>query len=175
MFQQGDLIVYGNTGVCRVEAVGHPKGISGIPEDKLYYTLAPLYSAGLIYAPLDTPVLMRPVLTREAAEKLIAQIPSIREDDCGSRDPKFLSEHYRGFFESCSCEDLLQLIKTLYSKTQNSISNGRKPGQVDQRFMKRAEELLHGELAVALGIPAEEVADYISSQVGDEGAFSSLS
>lgn len=77
---------------------GTPKGISGIPEDKLYYTLAPLYSAGLIYAPLDTPVLMRPVLTREAAEKLIAQIPSIREDDCGSRDPKFLSEHYRGFF-----------------------------------------------------------------------------
>ena len=154
MFQQGDLIVYGNTGVCRVEAVGHPKGISGIPEDKLYYTLAPLYSAGLIYAPLDTPVLMRPVLTREAAEKLIAQIPSIREDDCGSRDPKFLSEHYRGFFESCSCEGLLQ---------------------VDQRFMKRAEELLHGELAVALDIPAEEVADYISSQVGEEGAFSSLS
>ena len=41
--------------------------------------------------------------------------------------------------------------------------------------MKRAEELLHGELAVALGIPAEEVADYISSQVGEEGAFSSLS
>ena len=72
MYQQGDLIVYGNTGVCRVEAVGHPQGISGIPEDKLYYTLAPLYSAGVIYAPLDTPVLMRPVLTREAAEKLIS-------------------------------------------------------------------------------------------------------
>ena len=175
MYQQGDLIVYGNTGVCRVEAVGHPQGISGIPEDTLYYTLAPLYSAGVIYAPLDTPVLMRPVLTREAAEKLISQIPSIREDECCIRDPKFLSEHYRGFFESCSCEDLLQLIKTLYSKNRDSLSNGRKPGQMDQRFMKRAEELLHGELAVALGIPAEEVADYISRQVEACGASSPLS
>ena len=31
--------------------------------------------------------------------------------------------------------------------------------------MRRAEELLHGELSVALGIPKEEVKDYITKSV----------
>ena len=34
-------------------------------------------------------------------------------------------------------------------------------GQMDQRYMKRAEDVLYGELAAALDIPMEEVPDYI--------------
>ena len=36
---------------------------------------------------------------------------------------------------------------------------------VDERFLKRAEELLFSELAVALGIEKDEVPGYISSRV----------
>ena len=70
MFQVGELIVYGGEGVCRVEAVG-PITMSGVKSDKPYYTLAPLYRMGKIYAPVDTTVLMRPVLSRKEAEDLI--------------------------------------------------------------------------------------------------------
>ena len=41
MFQKGDLIVYGNMGVCRVEAVEAPAGLPGAGEKKLYYKLDP--------------------------------------------------------------------------------------------------------------------------------------
>ena len=34
MFQKGDLIVYGNMGVCRVEAVEAPAGLPGAGEKK---------------------------------------------------------------------------------------------------------------------------------------------
>ena len=34
-------------------------------------------------------------------------------------------------------------------------------GQVDQRYRKKAEGLLHGELSIALGIPLEQVEEYI--------------
>ena len=44
MFQKGDLIVYGNMGVCRVEAVEAPAGLPGAGEKKLYYKLAVSYT-----------------------------------------------------------------------------------------------------------------------------------
>ena len=38
-------------------------------------------------------------------------------------------------------------------------------GQVDDRFMKRAEELIFDEFSVALGIPKDEVSAYIDARV----------
>ena len=42
MYEIGQLIVYGNEGVCRVEEIGTPK-ISGVDKHREYYTLAPIY------------------------------------------------------------------------------------------------------------------------------------
>lgn len=165
MFQKGDMIIYGNTGVCRVAEISRLENVRGADPEKLYYTLVPLYQTGVIYAPVDTPVYMRLTLSRNAAEELISQIPAIREDEYRSRDQKMLSEHYRMFFETHRCEDLLQLIKTFYAKSKQLLKSGKKPGQIDQRYMKRAEELLYGEFAVALGIPCAEVLQYISDRV----------
>ena len=39
---------------------------------------------------------------------------------------------------------------------------------IRDRYMRRAEELLHGELAVALGIPKEDVKEYITKSVEEE-------
>ena len=63
MFQKGDLIVYGNMGVCRVEAVEAPAGLPGAGEKKLYYKLDPVYETGTVYIPVDAKVFMRPILT----------------------------------------------------------------------------------------------------------------
>lgn len=165
MFHEGDLIVYGSTGVCRVAGVGRPQNVRGADRERLYYTLEPLYLSGTIYAPVDTPVFMRPVLSRDAAEEMIARIPSIRAQEQGVSDQRMLSEQYRASFETHQCEDLLRLIKTIYAKSCRRAKNGQKPVQVDQRFQKRAEELLYGELAVALGIAREAVPDYIAQRV----------
>ena len=37
MFQKNDLIVYGNTGICRVEEIGTPESLPGVDKGKLYY------------------------------------------------------------------------------------------------------------------------------------------
>ena len=78
MYLVGEYIVYGTSGVCKVEAIG-PMEISGVNKDKLYYTLAPLYSKGSkVFTPVDNDkVVMRPVLTKEEARELIEQIPTI--------------------------------------------------------------------------------------------------
>ena len=50
MYSVGELIVYGGTGVCEVEAV-ETKSIDG--EEKQYYRLRPLYQSGTISAPVN--------------------------------------------------------------------------------------------------------------------------
>ena len=54
--------MYGISGVCRVAKIGKPQFASG-DHKKLYYTLVPEYGTETIYAPVDTTVFMRPILT----------------------------------------------------------------------------------------------------------------
>ena len=52
MFEIGEKIVYGSTGVCEVENIA-PMDFAGKGEKELYYVLHPLYQDGVIYAPVQ--------------------------------------------------------------------------------------------------------------------------
>lgn len=160
MYRAGEFIVYGTSGVCRVEAVGKPP--FDTEEDKLYYTLTPVSGTETIYVPVDSSVFTRPVISRAQAEQLIQTIPTIELDGFTSHSMRMSSEHYQAVLQSHDCRELVQLIKTLCAKYRRS---GRRVSQVDQRYRKRAEDLLHGELAVALGIPLGEVQHYIAHTI----------
>lgn len=73
MYAAGELVVYGGEGVCRVEGVGAPS-LRGMDKTRLYYTLSPLYRSGQVMTPVDTQVLMRPLLTAEEVGQLIAEL-----------------------------------------------------------------------------------------------------
>jgi len=47
MFTEGQLVIYGGEGVCRIAAVG-PSSLSGTDKTKLYYTLTPLTRSGTV-------------------------------------------------------------------------------------------------------------------------------
>ena len=164
MYQIGDLIVYGSTGVCRVEAVETPRHRPG-EEERQYYLLRPLYQDGTIRIPVDTKVFMRPVISRDEAEKLIDAIPGMNAEVYHERNFTQLAAHYQEALGSHECSDLIELVMSIYAKKQDAESKKRKFGQVDARFMKRAESLLYGEFSVALGIPFDDVQSYIASRV----------
>ena len=82
---------------------------------------------------------------------------------------RFLNEHYQHCLQNYTCADLLQLIKDVRAKRCRMIERGKKLGLVDERYMKRAEEMLHGELAVALGMTREQVPQFIRDALGDAG------
>lgn len=164
MYQISDLIVYGSTGVCRVEAVETPRHRPG-EEERQYYLLRPLYQDGTIRIPVDTKVFMRPVISREEAEKLIDAIPGMNAEVYHERNFTQLAAHYQEALGSHECSDLIELVMSIYAKKQDAESKKRKFGQVDARFMKRAESLLYGEFSVALGIPFDDVQGYIASRV----------
>ena len=165
MYRVGDLIIYGNYGVCRVETIGKPD-IMGIDKNKLYYTLSSLYHNERIYTPIDTNIFMRPVITSAEAQQLISRIPLICEGVYNDSSLRLVEEYYKELLQSHDCYDLIKLIKTVNTKKKSAIEQGKKPGQIDERYIRIAEDLLDGELAVALGIPKESVKSYIEEKAG---------
>ncbi len=164
MFETGEMIVYGGEGVCVVEDIGSPN-VSGVNKDRLYYTLSPLYRSGRVFAPVDTPVFMRPVISRDEAIDLIRTMPEVTGELYENSNLRFLTEHYQRTIQSYSCAGLVKLIKDVYLKRQHVTSQGKKLGQIDERYMKRAEDMLYGELAVALSMDRSEVGPYIKNAI----------
>jgi len=164
MFEIGELIVYGSAGVCEVIGIGTPP-LSGVEKGRDYYFLRPHSREGVIYAPVDTKVFMRTVISREEALALIEQIPEIHVEAYNAMNVRQLTEHYEEAISSHSCLDLLRLTMSIHLKKQFAEQNRRRIGLVDERYMKRAENLLFGEFAVALGIPFDQVPGYIQQHI----------
>ena len=164
MYQIGERVVYGQTGVCEIEDIG-PLDIHGAKKEKVYYTLHPVYQNGRIFAPIDTVVYMRPVITKEEVLNIINRIPDIEKDVYENRNPRLLNEHYKLYLKSGDFIDLIRLVRAIYAKGELAAEKGHKLSQVDENYMKRAEELLHNELACALGIHPEEVKDFITNRL----------
>ena len=162
MYAVGDLILYGRTGVCRVEEIDEdaPRNAE---EARQYYRLRPLYQNCSIRVPVaNGKIFSRPIVSRGEAESLIRRMPELEAEPYYNRNLNQLREHYRQHLEGGRCEDLVRLTKSLYRKKQEAEASRRKFGSVDERFMKEAEDLLFGELAAALGIERGAVERYIT-------------
>lgn len=164
MFQTDDYIIYGSSGVCKVESVGK-LNLQGTDQSKVYYTLSPVHKIGKIYTPTDANVPMRPLITYDEAQQLISRIPSISASHSPENNYKSLSDHYNKLLQTCCCVDLIVLLKTIYIKNEQLIKQGKHIRQVDSKFMKKAEDLLHSELSFVLGIPRENISDYIGGRL----------
>lgn len=165
MFQKGEYVIYGNSGICRVEEIGIPANYPRTTEGKQYYTLAPVFGSGMIYAPVDTRVFMRYILTRQEAEALIDQMPDIKEEAFAGQDVRTLSEKYKECLDTHQCADLVRLMKTIHKKEKSMAENGKKLAKTEQDYGRMAKELLHQEFSMALGIPCEEVEAYILKRI----------
>ena len=139
MYLVGEYIVYGTSGVCKVEAVGSMQ-MSGVNKDKLYYTLAPLYS-----------------------KELIEQIPTI--ELLWVADEKKREDIYKTALRTCDCREWIKIIKTLYLRKISRIAEGKKVTVSDGKYLHMAEERLYEELALALDMDKDEVVEYITEHV----------
>ncbi|MBR6322067.1 MAG: CarD family transcriptional regulator [Lachnospiraceae bacterium] len=160
MFRPGELIVYGRTGVCRVEKVEEQ-------DHRQYYCLQALYQNCRIHAPVNGKVLMRPVLTRSEADRLIDRIPSVIAEPVENHVLRELTNHYLASINTCDAAELLAMTMSIYAKKQQALKNKKKLGAIDERFLREGESLLFGELAVSLGIAPGEVPNYIRARVSE--------
>lgn len=164
MFNVNDNIIYGNVGVCCVKEIIAGSKI-GMNSEKVYYKLYSYGESEIIYIPIDTKISMRLVMTKEKIKKLIRSLPQMETSDFDSNNLRLQAEHYKSFLENCDSENMLKLIKTIYSKKLEREKAGKKAGVVETMFMKEAQQKLHGEIAVALGIKVDEVPELIEREL----------
>lgn len=164
MFEIGDYIIYGNHGVCRVEDIGG-LNISGVDQSMECYTLQPIFSkSSTLYTPVDNDkVLMRSVMSKEEALELIDEISDIPllwiEND------KQREEAYKVALRTHDSTEWLKIIKTLYERKQERLTQGKKLTFTDEKYLGIAQECLYGELSIALDIDKEKVDSMVMEQL----------
>ena len=157
MYEIGEKIIYGENGVCTVEKIA-PLESGG---DKLYYYLTPLIGSGTYFTPVDSKAFMRPVMSREAAEAFIDSVPHIAPAICTDNRFNHVDAFYKELFKQHTCEALVSIVKGLH----NRMAQRKTKSSRAEIIMKRARDMLHGELATALGMEVAEVEEYISSRL----------
>ena len=160
MYSIGDKIIYGENGVCTVDRIA-ALPMAGSPRDKMYYHLSPFVGTGVYFAPVDSNVFMRPVISREEAEALIDAMPGIEPAVCNDNRFNHVDAFYKELFKQHSCEALVAIVKGLHLRMSEKKTRSSRA----ETTMKRAKDILHGELSVALGIDIGEVEDYIAQSV----------
>lgn len=158
MFKKGDYVVY-KRNVCQINNIkeNHFHG-------KDYYVLHPVDDDSLV---IDVPVeniggLLRPVISKIEAEKFIETIPSISIIEAQDRA---IENEYKSLMRSDKMLDLIKIIKTSYLRNDIRKENGKKISELDDNYLKKAEQILYNELSISLGIPFDEVKEYIKNRI----------
>ena len=161
MFSVGDKIIYGENGVCIVEKIA-PLEMSGAAKDKLYYSLRPLVGSGTYFTPAESGAFMRPIMSRDEAEAFIDTIPSIEPAICNDNRFNHVDAFYKELFKKHSCEALVSIIKGLHER----MSERKTKSSRAESTMKRAKDILHGELSAALEMELSQIEAYIEGRIG---------
>lgn len=154
MFVQGQKIIYGNHGVCVIEDVILRK--DALLGEKLSYLI--LLSSGLTaYVPVDSPVFMRELLSKEEAEEAIRAFPSVELQSFTGSNSKALADRYRAILGRHVPTELFCLYKSLKQKIALAVESGKRPGAMDERYSALALTTAVEELAEVLECPAPEI------------------
>ena len=165
MFSEGDYISYGCNGVCKVEGLT-VMNAPGCKEKQQYYVLKPIYqNRGMIYCPVNANKgqVRRRILTEEESYRLLALMPQLECIEFENR--KDFEEKFKTAMQSCSCEEWLKIIKTLWTEQNLRRRYGKKLTSTQERFFKSAKDNLCGELAVSLDRELFEIERILKEQL----------
>ena len=158
-FEKGECVLYGARAVCRVSEIGPlPFG----EQTRQYYTLRPVFEAHgeTIYAPLESRVSIRRVMSAAQAEAILSHAADI---DAENTDVPELQQEA---LQSQDCRRLMGCVRALRRREHDLLSRKKRLREADRRFLEQAEKLLYGELAAALDTTPELVRARAEAQFG---------
>lgn len=164
MYKIGEQFVYGISGACKIVDIKKEKFSNS---EKTYYILSPFADMKeTIFVPVDNEKLvskMKRILSPEEIDKLIKTIPS--KETVWIENVNLRREEYKKIISSTNREALISLIKTLYERRKELQLAGKSLSVYDEKFLKQAQNIIHGEIAIVLQISPDEVAPYIEKTI----------
>lgn len=167
MYQIGDKVIYGVHGVCII--ADQEKRLVD-RRNLTYLALEPVGQEGSRYfVPTHNEAAMRKirdVLTREELETLIRSEQV--HTDCWVRDENQRKQLYRELIGSADRSGLMRMVSTLYRHKASQNAAGRKCHLCDENFLKEAERLLVGEIAMVMDLGPDEAIQYIRDNLKED-------
>ena len=156
MIEQGDMVVYRNRGIYRVERIGK-LDFSGIDKKKDYFTLQSMDNPReTVYVPAADEKVRKPV-TKEQAMELISETEE--EEAFWVPNERMREQNYKQCMASGSCREWIRILKTLYgrAKRKGTITT------VDRKYLEMAEKALYSEFSYVLGISEKELRESVKN------------
>lgn len=151
MFNKGDYVVYGHTGICLIEDITHKEEYS-VDKDKLFYVLSPKEENYKIYVDTQsTKTILREIISYADALNIVNNTEALQWID----NDKQRERYFKSEFKSCDCKKIAEIIKTL-----NNRKKEKKLNVSDTRILKQAENYLYKELAYSLNQPVDSIKKY---------------
>jgi len=164
VFKCGDLIVYGNNGVCSVEEITTLNS-DAADKDKLYYVLKNLSSNGVAYIPVDSNVYIRPIMSRDEMNKIVEAIPQISTDRFDKVQPKELQKVYRDALLSYDTLTIISVIKHISITAKRKQLLKRKLSATEDRFLQQGLKVIGSEVSASLDIDINEAKNFIIARL----------
>lgn len=164
MYQNGDWVMYGIHGVCRV--AGTEKQLVNRKQTEYLVLESLSQTESKFYLPTANPTAMakiKAVLPAQELRDLLAS-EEIRED-VWIQEENQRKQTYRDLISSGDRTALLKMVNTLYRYKAAQAAAGRKFHQCDDNFLRDAEKLLTSEIALVLEMSQEEARDYLRQQL----------
>ncbi len=162
MYCIGDRIVYGANGIMEIvdireESIGDTR--------RMYYVLRDVRTnvSTQTYVPTDNEKLvgtMRPLLTRDEIMDMISRMNTIPEAEWIDNN-RVRTEFFRDVIDSADTEGMISITKAISANRIKRQKEGKKNFLADENFMRKAEKMLCAEFSEVLGIPENEIGDFI--------------
>ena len=165
-YKVNDVVLYGTDGVCRITEITKKPFRD---REVTYYVLKPLFKpSSTLFVPVDCEKLtskMHRTLSAEEIHALIQTLPEQRT--MWIEDETERKARYKEILAGGDRVQLIQMIKALYFHQEEQRAVGKKLHISDENFFKEAQRLLHDEFSAALGIPREDILDYIDQIIAE--------
>lgn len=159
MYKINDYIIY-KRDVCIIKELkeNYIKG-------KDYYRISPVNDTSLVInVPTDNPYIIE-LPSKEEAQKIIESIPQVEEI---KSDEKSLENMYKELLATENLLDLVKIIKTTYLRNLKRKESGKKIGDKDDSYFKKAEKYLYSTLSIPLNMTYTECKNYIIDTINNK-------
>lgn len=162
MFQVGDAVSYGTSGVCTI-AEKKKVCLAGQPCE--CYILKPVYDRTMkICVPCNSQVLLERMRTLPSKEEILELLQEPVPEH--NSDPEVRKERYRQTLQSGDRHALLRMIRDIYTERRHRHAIGKQLSSYEDSALREAQHILHSEVAYTMGIEPQEVPEFIAGVLG---------
>lgn len=161
MFNRGDTVIYGSSGICTVSDI-RKENFAG--EKKLYYILKPVSERGTtVYHPVDgdESKLRHPITAEKADELLKTDFVSAVAWQAGDIARR---EAFDEILKEREPVKLLSLINLITKKKIEKSDIGKKLRAADEKALNDAKRIILGEISFVTGKTEDEILKIITEK-----------